>query len=45
MAVHDTDYLIVGAGATGLAFADTLLQESDAHLTLVDMHGQPGRKE
>lgn len=42
MAVHDTDYLIVGAGATGLAFADTLLQESDAHITLVDMHGQPG---
>lgn len=38
----DTDYLIIGAGATGLAFADTLLSETDAHLTLVDRHGQPG---
>ena len=37
-----TDYLIIGAGATGLAFADTLLQESDAHITLVDLHAQPG---
>jgi hypothetical protein len=38
----DTDYLIIGAGATGLAFADTLLQESDAHITLVDRHALPG---
>ncbi len=38
----DTDYLIIGAGATGLAFADTLLQESDAHITLVDKRAQPG---
>jgi hypothetical protein len=37
-----TDYLIVGAGATGLAFADTLLGESDAHITLVDLHAKPG---
>lgn len=42
MALLETDYLIIGAGATGLAFADTLLQESDAHITLVDLHGQPG---
>ena len=38
----DTDYLIIGAGTTGLAFADTLLAESDAHVTLVDRHGKPG---
>ncbi len=38
----DTDYLIIGAGATGLAFADTLLSQSDAHITLVDKHAQPG---
>jgi NAD(P)-binding Rossmann-like domain len=38
----DTDYLIIGAGATGLSFADTLLQESDAHITIVDKHAQPG---
>jgi NAD(P)-binding Rossmann-like domain len=38
----DTDYLIIGAGATGLAFADTLVAETDAHVTLVDRHGKPG---
>jgi hypothetical protein len=38
----ETDYLIIGAGATGLAFADTLLEQGDAHLTLVDLHAQPG---
>lgn len=38
----DTDYLIIGAGATGLAFADTLIGETDAHVTLVDRHGKPG---
>lgn len=38
----DTDYLIIGAGTTGLAFADTLIAESDAHVTLVDRHGKPG---
>ncbi len=37
-----TDYLVIGAGAVGLAFADTLLAESDAHIALVDRHGQPG---
>lgn len=37
-----TDYLIIGAGAIGLAFADTLLDETDAHITIVDKHGQPG---
>lgn len=37
-----TDYLIIGAGATGLAFADTLIAETDAHVTLVDRHGKPG---
>jgi hypothetical protein len=38
----DTDYLIIGAGATGLSFADSLLKESDAHITIVDKHAQPG---
>ena len=41
-AEFETDYLVVGAGAVGLAFADTLLAESDARITLVDRHGQPG---
>jgi NAD(P)-binding Rossmann-like domain len=37
-----TDYLIVGAGAAGLAFADTLLQETDARITIIDRHAKPG---
>jgi hypothetical protein len=38
----ETDYLIIGSGAVGLAFADTLLAETDAHITIVDRHGKPG---
>lgn len=37
-----TDYLVIGSGAVGMAFADTLLDESDAHITIVDRHDQPG---
>jgi hypothetical protein len=42
MPTIDTDYLVIGSGTTGLAFADTLLQETSAHITIVDRHGQPG---
>jgi cation diffusion facilitator CzcD-associated flavoprotein CzcO len=38
----ETDYLITGAGASGLAFADTLLEETDAHITLVDRRDKAG---
>ena len=38
----DTDYLVIGSGAVGLAFADTLLQETDARIAIVDRHGKPG---
>jgi hypothetical protein len=38
----ETDYLVVGAGAVGMAFADTLLTETDAHITIVDRHHKPG---
>jgi hypothetical protein len=38
----ETDYLIIGSGASGMAFADTLVQESDAHMTIVDRHAKPG---
>ena len=34
----ETDYLIIGSGAVGMAFADTLLDESEAHITFVDRH-------
>lgn len=37
-----TDYLVVGAGASGLAFADSLLSESDAEVMLVDRRADVG---
>jgi hypothetical protein len=37
-----TDYLIVGAGAMGMAFADTMVSESDARVVIVDRGHQPG---
>ena len=37
-----TDYLIVGAGAVGLAFADVLLTETDADIVIVDRRHKPG---
>lgn len=37
-----TDYLLIGAGAMGMAFADTLIAETDATLTIVDKHPRPG---
>ncbi|TCO54862.1 NAD(P)/FAD-dependent oxidoreductase [Actinocrispum wychmicini] len=38
----DVDYLVVGAGAMGMAFVDTLLTESDATVAIVDRYQQPG---
>lgn len=39
----DTDYLIVGAGAMGMAFADTILTETEGTtITIVDRHSRPG---
>ncbi len=42
MDTFETDYLVIGAGTAGLAFTDTLIAESDAHVTLVDRQGRPG---
>ncbi len=42
MARIDTDYLIVGAGAAGLAFADALIAASDADVVIVDRRHCPG---
>ncbi len=42
MQTFETDYLIIGAGAVGLAFADTLLEETNAHITIVDRRATPG---
>lgn len=38
----ETDYLVVGAGASGMAFADTLVTHTDAEVVLVDRRHQPG---
>ena len=38
----ETDYLIVGSGAVGMAFADILLDETDANIVMVDKHPKPG---
>jgi len=42
MSELQTDYLVVGAGAMGMAFTDTLLTETDANVVLVDRNHQPG---
>lgn len=38
----ETDYLVVGAGAAGMAFTDELLSHSDATVTIVDRRHAPG---
>jgi hypothetical protein len=40
--VIETDYLVVGAGASGMAFVDALVAESDAEVVLVDRRHRPG---
>lgn len=37
-----TDYLVIGSGAVGMAFVDTLLTETDAHITIMDRYAKPG---
>ena len=38
----ETDYLVVGAGAAGMAFTDALLAQADATVTIVDRRHAPG---
>jgi NAD(P)-binding Rossmann-like domain len=38
----EADYLIVGAGAMGMAFTDTLITDSEASVVIVDRAHQPG---
>jgi hypothetical protein len=38
----EADYLVVGAGAMGLAFIDTLVSETDATVVVVDRNDRPG---
>ena len=38
----ETDYLVVGAGASAMAFVDTLVSESTASVAIVDRNQRPG---
>jgi hypothetical protein len=38
----ETDYLVIGAGASGLAFADALVAEADVEVTVIDRRAAPG---
>jgi cation diffusion facilitator CzcD-associated flavoprotein CzcO len=38
----ETDYLVVGAGALGMAFVDTLIEHSDADVVMVERRHRPG---
>jgi hypothetical protein len=40
--VIDTDYLVVGAGASGIAFADAVVSDGDALVTMIDRRQAPG---
>ena len=38
----EADYLVIGAGATAMAFVDTLVSETTASVVVVDRNHQPG---
>ncbi|MGE3076500.1 MAG: NAD(P)-binding protein [Dehalococcoidia bacterium] len=42
MRTLETDYLVVGAGAMGMAFTDALIDHADVHVTLVDRRHAAG---
>ncbi len=38
----ETDYLVIGAGATGIAFVDALVHRADVDVVMVDRRSRPG---
>jgi hypothetical protein len=40
--VISTDYVVIGAGAMGMAFTDVILTETEATVVLIDRHAKPG---
>ncbi len=42
MTTIETDYLVVGAGASALAFTDALLRNADVEVVMVDRRSRPG---
>src|SRR4051794_30721715 len=41
-ATLETDYLVVGAGALGMAFVDSLIEHSDTDVVMVERRHRPG---
>ncbi|HEY7106424.1 MAG TPA: FAD/NAD(P)-binding protein [Acidimicrobiia bacterium] len=42
METVEADYVVIGAGAVGMSFADVVVAESDATVVLVDRRDRPG---
>jgi hypothetical protein len=40
--VLETDYLVIGAGALGMGFVDTLIENCDADVVMIDRRHRPG---
>ena len=40
--IVETDYLLIGAGGMGMAFADEILTHTDATIAIVDRNHRPG---
>lgn len=40
--VYEADYVVIGAGASAMAFADVIVTDSERTLIIVDRHAQPG---
>jgi len=38
----DSDYLVVGAGASGMAFTDALVGAANVHVTMIDRRHRAG---
>lgn len=38
----EADYLVIGSGAAGMAFADSLITETDDQIVMVDRRVAPG---
>jgi NAD(P)-binding Rossmann-like domain len=38
----ETDYLVIGAGASGMAFTDSLIADTEADVVMVDRRNSPG---
>jgi hypothetical protein len=45
MRTIEADYLVVGAGAMGMAFIDTLVSETEARVVVMDRHDASGGRD